>query len=285
MKYSIRSEFNIAKELSDQGYYLDSIKILKKLQKEEPSSSVIKFELARAWIMSDISKERGEKYLHKLIDTNSPVEALAKIELGRIKLNEGKYEEARKLFTDVLEKSQRNTIYALAELIFLEIREENYEKAYDCLKERLNQGYSINDTWKKENSKQIKEYLQYKLGKTYNLEYWKNHYFYSQMLEYNEENAIEHIKLHLDENENKQYHSVYLDSINIRDLFEESKDKITKLNPRLITVIDKYVLECDRPIGLLNGEEVDCLKVVTFPNTLDIITMYPSYNPKTRVKK
>ena len=111
------------------------------------------------------------------------------------------------------------------------------------------------------------------------------YYFYSQMIDYNEEKAIEHIKLHLDENDEKQNHSIYTEDVNIEKLYEKAKIKITNINPSRVAILDKYIVECDNIIGKTNGEEVDCLQVITLPNTNNIITMYPTYNLKTRVKK
>ena len=273
-----RSEFEIAKYLMDEEYYLDAIKILKKIHKEEPYNNVIKFELARAWIISGISPERGEKFLNKIIDNNNSMSSLAKLELGKLEMCRNNRKVAKRFFEGLL-NSSRNRDYALAELIFLEIHEENFEKAYEYYIEKEPCG------WDFQNSRQIETYLKMNVGLIKDLDKIKKYYFCSQVINYSKERALEHIELHLDENEKKQYHSVYNDNINVRDLYEESKIRISSINPSCVTIVDKYILEYGKPIGKSSGEETDCLRVVTLPNTTNILSMYPMCNPKTRIKK
>ena len=91
--------------------------------------------------------------------------------------------------------------------------------------------------------------------------------------------------MHLDEDDDKQVHSTYLEDTNIEKLYEESKTRITSINPSVICVVDKYILDFDKPIGIIKNEETDVVSVVTIPNTYDILSIYPVYNYKTRVKK
>ena len=274
-----RSEFDEARQLMSEEYFVDAIKILKKLQKSEPYNSAIKFELAFAWINSGISLDRGEKYLIKLIENNSRVCAIASIELARVYLRKKKYIEARELLENILKVPNKEKKYVYSELLFLNLREENYEEAYKYFLEELSH------EWSRQASLQLYAYLRYKLGKIKDIDKMMEYYFYSQMIDYNEEKAIEHIKLHLDENDEKQNHSIYTEDVNIEKLYEKAKIKITNINPSRVAILDKYIVECDNIIGKTNGEEVDCLQVITLPNTNNIITMYPTYNLKTRVKK
>lgn len=272
------SNYNVAKQLIEEEYYLDAIKILQKIQKKESSSQSLKFALALAWVTSGVSIDRAEKYFRKIIKDDGVIAPVARVELGRILLCKKEYEEARENFEKATD-SKKTKFYALSELLYLCIREEKYEEAkkiYDYLKRN---GY-----WGATRNSQIETYIGYKLGKFRDPRSFENYYFGIQLLDYSDERTIEHLKLHLDEDDDKPIHSTYLDSVDIDEVYNSSKIRITGINPSSISIVDKYILSFDKPIGIINQEETDAVSVVTFPNTCDILSMYPVYNYKTRVK-
>ena len=191
-----------------------------------------------------------------------------------------KYEEARDNLSETLQNKKLES-YALSELVYLAIREEKYEEAYRSFK----MTEQNNEYWTPQRKAQIERFLGYKLDNIRNIKFLTDNYFGSQLMDYSEDRTIEHIKLHLDEDDDKRLHSTYLEDVNIEELYEESKTRITSINPSVITVIDKYILDFNRPIGVVKEEKVDAVSVVTLPNTYDILSIYPVYNPKTRVKK
>lgn len=280
VNYGLKDEnYAIAKELIEQEYYLDAIKILQKLHKSHSSSHSLKFALALAWADSGISLDRAEKYFRKLIKDDGRLSDVSRVELSRILLRRRDYSEAR----DNLEyaiKSKKLELYAMSELLYLNIREENYEEAYMLFEKIIKQDKEYFNPARKA---QIETYLKYKLGIKRKVD--SGYYFGNQLLNYSEDKAIEHIKSHLDETDNKVVHSTYLDDVDVEELYEKSKIRITSMNLSAVGIVDKYRLSFDRPIGVLRQEEVDAVSVVTFPNTYDILSIYPVYNPKTRVKK
>ena len=205
---------------------------------------------------------------------------ISRVELARILLCKKEYKQAREnLKTAFL--NEKSESYALSELVYLAIREEKYEEAYRIYKMTMQD----NEYWTPQRRAQIERFLGYKLDNIRNIRFLSDNYFGSQLMDYSEDRTIEHIKLHLDEDEEKRIHSTFLEDVNIEEIYEDSKTRITSINPSGISVIDKYRLEFDRPIGVVKQEEVDAAMVVTFPNTYDILSIYPVYNPKTRVKK
>lgn len=273
-------EYVLAKELINEEYFVDAIKILQKLHKNNSSSQALKFELALAWATSGIAVDRAEKYFKKLIKDDGRLSDISRIELARILLCKKNYNEARDNL-EIASKNKKLMLYALSELFYLALREEKYEEAkslYNIIKYDDNYWTSVRKT-------QIETYLNYKLGKIDSNNNFDNYYFGSQLLNYSDDRAIEHIKLHLDEDDDKQVHSTYLEDTNIEKLYEESKTRITSINPSVICVVDKYILDFDKPIGIIKNEETDVVSVVTIPNTYDILSIYPVYNYKTRVKK
>lgn len=273
-------EYERAKKLIDEANYKEAEKILKKLHQQEPTSSLLKYELGHLWIISGKDPERGEKYLSKLLDySNQATQTKAQLDLGKYELSKNNKEKAREYYEQIL-KSNRNKekAYALMELVFIEIREENYQKAYELLQEVEK---ISNDVTSENEFYQTKKYIEYKLGILNNIEELKKSYFYSQMINYDEDKAIDHIKLHLDDKVKDKVHSVFLDSVNVEELYHEARIKIGYLNPNILHFADRYVLKYDSPIGIFGDSYTNNAQIVAFPNTNDIITMYPTYNEKS----
>ena len=119
------------------------------------------------------------------------------------------------------------------------------------------------------------KFLKYKLGIENDIE-TENIYFAKQLYSYSREEAINHISEHLDENEEKIMHSVYLEDINIEELYEYASRQIQDLEPGEGYVNDRYVVRCNRIVGMtIDKQPTDTIKIVVIPNTKDIITIYP----------
>jgi len=240
--------------------------ILERLHELEPEDRIIKFELTKLLVKKETTVKRGKKYFEELLKT--PNRNYALLELGKLEVSEGNIEKARTYFEELLNTPSRN--YALLELLFLSIKQTNYLEAYTWLEiiveERDVSIVSIKD---------ISFYLKYKMNWLTEKEKKEaTSYFQKQLMDYDEEKAIEHIQLHLDENNQKKLHSVFDDSINLQEVFDLAKVKITYINPNRTTFIDKYKLKLDQTIGQYKEKDTDCIEVITFPNEKNILTMY-----------
>lgn len=103
-----------------------------------------------------------------------------------------------------------------------------------------------------------------------------NFYSYKQISDYNEEEALSHIrKHHYDINQaDKERHTLFSNEINIRQLFNSVKNNISQENFYDNNFFDEYVIKySDCTLDIDNSMKE--LKVITIPNTNDIITMYP----------
>lgn len=274
-----KNDFLKAKELIDNGLYLDAEKILKKLHQQSPNSSAIKLELAHLWIISGIDVERGKRYLQKLLNYNdNRTLAFVNMELGKHELNEKKSEQAKEYFEKVLSNTRiKEKYFACLELIFLEIREEEYEKAYELYEKLKTMEYY---ELFKGSLFQLEKYLEYKTNRMKNPNSISSLYFFSQMMDYNEDKAIEHIKCHLE----KKDHSVYSNIVNVDALYRDSIIKIQNINPNTFMVVDKYVLDYNYIVGTSRNKITNRVEVVTIPNTKDILTIYPKVNSKLKAK-
>ena len=204
-----------------------------------------------------------------LINLGGRDKAYAMLELGKLEASVGNYEEAKSCFNELLETS--DWIYGVENLLYLSIKEENYEEASQL----LNTIYNANLIEDNQLSNII-YYLKYKLNLLTENDKKKNrNYFCSQLLDYSREEAINHIKAHFDENEFKNIHSIFLETIDIEDIFPSIERHISEASPEQLGFIDKYKIDCGDVVGISNSIETSCVEVITFPNTKDIVTMYP----------
>ena len=205
----------------------------------------------------------AEKSFKELLNTQSRTYAL--LELGRLYASNGNEKLARKIFLEIL--TLENNEYAIKQLIYLDIKNNNLEEILDLLMK-----LSIQDKEDKEYH-MIKSYVLYKLGKKEKIE--AKNYYTQQLMNYDEYAALEHIKKHLDENENKRLHTVFDSSIDLQQLFEQAKEKIKVINPTEFTIVEKYIICFEEDIGISEGEKVKTIEVITIPHTKNILTMYP----------
>ncbi|MBE6160478.1 MAG: tetratricopeptide repeat protein [Lactobacillales bacterium] len=291
------NEFLKAKELIKEEKINEAESILKRLIKFEPEDVFIKFELARLFVKNDKTKEQGKKMLLELINTdndNYAIIELAKVEeqdgnyetskyylskldnnvyqlleLGRVEFKQKNFIKAREYFEKVYNMECKESIYAVDDLMFLNLVEKRYEDAYEM--------FHIVKEKKAYDSRELRKveiFLKHKLGLLKVGEY-PNTYFCRQLFNYEEEKTIEHIKLHLDENEYKAEHTTYNKAINIELLFRDIKLLIEDMEPYKCGLSDKYIIDYDYIVGEVDGVETNKIEVATFSNSKDIITMFP----------
>lgn len=112
-----------------------------------------------------------------------------------------------------------------------------------------------------------------------------NSYIFRQIVEYREDDMIDHIKKHeadFNENDREISTSFFAPEVPIEKLIEE-----VKRNFRPENAINKgfagqtYTFKYDE-CGRDDNRITDYFEVVVFPGTSNIITMYPSYTPNNR---
>lgn len=290
-------EFLKVKELIKEEKIKEAEAILKRLIKFEPEDVFIKFELARLFVKKEKTKEQGKKMLLELINTdndNYAIIELAKVEeqdgnyetskyylskldnnvyqlleLGRIEFKQKNFIKAREYFEKVYNMDCEESIYAVDDLMLLDIVEKRYNDAYEM--------FHMAKEKKSFDSKKLRKveiFLKHKLGLLRDGEY-PNTYFCNQLLNYDLEKTIEHVKLHLDENEYKEEHTTYNKAINIELMVRDIRLLIENMEPDKYGLADKYVINYDYIVGEVDGVETNKIEVATFSNTKDIITMFP----------
>ena len=201
--------------------------------------------------------DEARNLFQKILDKK--YDAYAMLELGKIEVCEGDHEEARSIFNWILELE--DNAHALTELMFLDINEGNYRAAYNKFK-KIPRSFIYKNQWY-----EVWVFLRYKLGILKDEEITRKTYYISQLLDYNRNRTIAHtIESHGEE---------FYDEVNIEELYDYSKEKIKGLEPIYVTGVSKYIVKCDYGIANIGGYETKTLKVVTFPRSNKIISIYP----------
>jgi len=220
------------------------------------------------------NNDKARYYFEHLLNTKNNEYAM--LELGKLEAKERNNDKARYYFKHLLNK--KNKEYAKDELLFLNISEGKYKEAYELLN-------SIPNYTDKIVYANAKDFLEYNLGISDRASNNRVNYFNSQLYNYDENKTLYHISKHLDENDKKKVHTVFYSDIDLRELLLMVKDKIKNAIPNRSTTVDKYIVRYDDYIATIDSDETQYLEVVTFPNTKNIITMYPILAPLNELDK
>ena len=211
---------------------------------------------------------KARQYFEQLLNEQNRTYAM--LELGRLEVSEGNNAKAREYFEQVMtSQNAEDKAYAMLELIFLNIREGEYLEAYNMFKSG---GYKKPE---KQDLYHLDILLQYELGITKYDQILNKDYYINQLFSYNALSTLEHLAKHLDEDNKKIKHSVFSQNVDLEGLFNFASEQIKYLNPIEISTTHNYILDCEQEIAIIHGYSTNCLKVVTIPNTNNILTMYP----------
>lgn len=221
-----------------------------------------KFELARL-------EERVENYddarktFEELYEETKDTYVI--LELGMLEANVGNFDKARKYFKQLINTEDSKYAYRL--LLLLEVKTKNYAEALKIVNEMISKDMNINIhialLLSKELNIFIKDYNYRINGFSYNTE---------QIIEYDISKAIEHIVINHCKSKDK---SCFNRTVNIKSLihlFSENLSEKDKVN--IMHFNDTYYVPCEN----LGNDNQKYIKVVTLPNTHDIISMYPVYD-------
>lgn len=187
------------------------------------------------------------------------------LNISHILASKKQYIEAKKC----LEKIESSKYYnnALKELMYIELYEKNFSKAYEYFLSIDN-----NIEYEKESIERIKLMLLKNLNIPTVCPVEKS-YTKKQIINYDKDLAINHIKEHTipTQEENVSY---FNENIDIEKLYDEIKPFLVSDNLIELTTMAKYKIKYPR-VGINNGKIVDELIVITKLYNDDIITMYP----------
>ena len=280
MKVASTQELNRAKQFIIDDDIDTAIKEFKKLYKKYPDDNVILYELGTLLLRQGINVSEA-LYLLSLA-TNKHNRYAISNELGLYFLNHGDYDKAIEKFSSLGSSSkEKDRCYGLYGLIMTYIHTGDYDKALDCFDKlkilRRITEFDISHYYN------LKFYLLTKNNLNPNEAYADN-YFRKQLVDYDKETAIEHIKEHLKQaNEEKikakRVHSVFNENMDIEKLYDYCVEIIKDKDPTGRGEVDYYKCKLEDKVGVTYAnKETTYVEVVTFPNSKDILSIYPVFN-------
>jgi len=279
-----RSAFNkLIKRENDTLAYIELAKLERELRNYETAINLLEYVIKindqyhDTALLSIVKMERelgnldkAESWLEKIPKDSAHVEQpWVKFEVAKINIKKGNIEVGINELKNLI--STKIKAEVLTELVKVYIKYEQYELAdkYNtelqcCLNPKITT-----------NPKQIDTFIKYHLGELEIEDLSKEPYFTQQLCNYSKEKAIEHIATHLEDNEEKQVHSIYSQIIDIEEIYDFATKKIKDIEPEDL-LGDKYIIRCNKIIGTtIDNKPTDSLRVVVIPNTNDILTIFP----------
>ena len=220
------------------------------------------FQLAKTeYKLGNVSKARVYyKALSKTI-LDDAIRPCALLELARLEACEGNLDEARKIFKGLVEKDEDE--YAAGLLALMEFKAGNYLEALKIVNSEIKKNKPVEPKLLLDLSKKLNIFFDYDYD-SISLTYRNK-----QILDYDEESAINHI---IERHFNGQDKSNFNKELDPYQLFMEAKTMLAPENKvKYLAYNDVYLI----PYSNIGEYGEEYLQVVTLPNTRDIITMYP----------
>ncbi|MBR4830626.1 MAG: hypothetical protein IKZ96_02550 [Bacilli bacterium] len=254
---------------------------LKKLYKRYPNDKSIIFDLASLYVAQDINFSEGS-LLFELIRDERNTFAID-YEYGRYYLNKAMFDEAAVYFRRLLDGSRTIKCKGLINLVKIYSRIGYYGSALDCYEEltRISKECDF-DVQYHSNALFYLLYMNGKLGLEKQEEYNASNYYARQVMNYNAEEVISHIKEDNSPNHANQIflqgYSVINSDIDIAELYKTCEDAIQYIEPVGYSITGDYYLV---PLGTIVGKSItkeyaSSVEVFTLPNTKCILTMHPT---------
>ena len=219
-----------------------------------------KFELGRlAFTLGEI--EDAKRIFKEIQKDHDNLQAY--LELGKVEASLGNYEEAKDYFLKCIDTPIERFAYHI--LIVLYIKQQKYEEAFIYTKEAIDKKIWINSDLLIDIGKHLNVF--------FDLDYttFPSLYSVDQLADYDPYLAIDHI----------DYRHVGCDSssfssnIDVYKLFNDIQKDLTEANKtRRLSYSDVYII----PYPNAGTYGQNHIKVITIPNTKDIITMYPIFS-------
>ncbi len=216
--------------------------------------------------------QSARNYYKKVMLNNKylVLQQLALIGMGKLEYSLGNTDLAYNYFNNALNQSSnikiKEYIYELK--INMKIQERDYISALKLIKVGINENVDISHKLLIFISKKLNIFIK---KYDYNNCSYSYSYTIDQIINYDEIDAIEHI---IDRHINSKYNgkSIFNNNIDIYKLFKNIKENLNEENRKAeLDFQDIYIIKYEN-VGI-NGENY--LKVITLPDSKEIITMYP----------
>ena len=243
--------------------------LTRKILKNNPNNIIMRMQYAKLLTYDSKTRIRGIDIMMRIYNSNMRYKSL--IELGKQAKLYGDFDVARYFFEELVKTSKISSIYAILELINLNMLENKFDEAYQLMEENYTRLTNVIDEKIIFN---MDFHIRYKLGLIKSDED-QTAYYRRNLLSYNENDVMEHIQSHANCSHLKKIHTQYKENIDVRTVFRNVWEIIKDIQPSFSTSIDIYYIDYGEVVGSVNDEETTYLEVVTFINTKDILTIYP----------
>lgn len=256
-------------ELIENGKIKQALMLTRKLLKNNPDNVAFRMQYARLLTYDEKTRMRGIDIMMKIYRSDLKHRSL--VELGKQAKLDGDYDTARYFFEEMVKTDKLASIYAILELINLDLLENKLDEAYKLLQENYTRLMNVIDNKVITNTD---FYIRYKLGILKDDED-KSKYYKRNLIKYSQNDIINHIKRHTNSFNGKKIHSQFSENIDIYVLLSNAKKLISDINPSYSTSVDIYYVDYGEVVGNVNDEETTYLEIVTYINTKNILTIYP----------
>ena len=279
MKRAPVEELNRYNMLLSEDKSDEALAYLRRLYSKYPGDSNLIIELGS--LLLKRKENISEAFFYFSLAKNSNTENRINNELGIYYIENGEFEKAIEYFKKIKPTSEKASGYKYHGLLKAYLHTEDYKKAIVCcnaLKELKEQGiYNV------EHLICARAFSLYKLDEFKYTDLNTCSYYIRQLIAYNKEDVIEHIKEHLRYNEEtekniKEFGSIFNDNINFEELYDKCSEYIKDRKPNSYGLLDFYKMKFDENIGeSYNGMPTNCVEILTYPNTKKVLTIYPFY--------
>lgn len=213
-------------------------------------------------------KNMAYKYFNKILSIKCD-DYYTKMEISRLEAESGNIDKAKMILNDLVKNDGDSLSCART---FLSIVLFNNHEFDDLIK-------LISDNKNIKTTLSILLYLGINFNVFFNIDYKNTSYGYTalQLLDYDEYVAIDHI---MDRHVDGENTSLFNPDVDVHKLFNDIKSSLT-LDNRINKSIFNDIYSIYYPNIGIDGRNY--LRVVTLPNSLDILTMYPIINKRDMI--
>lgn len=256
-----KAKFMVAKIEAEIGNVNEALFYFQELNRTS-KNQYARFELAR--IESRVENyDEARKNFEEIYEETK--DTYVTIELGILESNCGNIDKARNYFRQLIDTEDNEYAYRL--LLLLETKTKNYDEAVKIICEMKKLGMKINSHIAILLSKELNIFIN-----NYNYKFSSFSYNIEQIIEYDASKAIQHIVNNHCKSKDKSCFNRNANIENLLNTFSENLSEEYKVNRMVFN--DIYYVPCQN----FGNDNQKYIKIVTLPNTHDIISMYPVYD-------
>jgi predicted negative regulator of RcsB-dependent stress response len=237
-------------------------------------------ELALANLAYYDGKDKEElEHLFKVIQYNDHYISKAYDTIGQVFKRNKKYDEAQKYFIKALEVEKYRNDGSALELAYYYMHKGNMDE----VEKYVNMALQSPNRKVSQRAQQFSILLAKRSGQKIDIDKVYG-YLNKQIVSYDKEYALEHIKEHTWNSEADKEKTKFRSNIDIRELYDSVLKEINDDNIIDFDICDSHLIKKEH-IGFVNDKEVDYMLVNTITGTKDIITMFPVASANYNMKK